>query len=1061
MVEALRKPTLSGSHLIVNNDQQINTSCLQDHYKRKIFMLLLNTFFKRTCVVALALLMCNVCLAQTGKTVRGKVVNEYGHAVENIRVEEKKSGTSVMSNEDGVFEISVTPPATLYFSGKSVDATIYKLSDTDNDITVLVRQSYLITEDTLDVLYGEQKKSLFLGAASTVYTPQLSTTPATLYPYALTGRLAGLYTEQLQGFRTFSGTDDAISKQDLVGSLARTGLGQFSDNNEILLRLRGQGTTVMVDGIQRNIFSLDPESIESVSVLKDGLSTIALGQRSSKGLLLVTTKKPQMGPPQFSFTAEVGTQEAIKQPKPLDAFTYSYLVNEALQNAGRKTLYTVNDLEAFKNGSDPYLHPDVNWYDVVLRKNAPLYRYNMNLGGGSQVARYMVSLNYMNQEGLLNIQNSDAKLQLQRYMINSKVDISVTKDFNIGVQLFGRIQDGNQPGTGTGNILSALLTTPNNAYPVYNPNGSLGGNNSFQQNLKAMLDNSGYMMNTDRDIMANVDMKYNFDNWVKGLWVKIKGNLSVQSATVTDRSLRVPVFQMQVSNSGDTTYNQYGSANSQQNSFVALSNARYWYAQGEIGYSKVLNEYHSFTASLMADSRRMTLNFDMPGTAKNYMAKLQYNYKEKYMLEGALNYSGYDRYPPGRQYGLFYAAGAGWNMAKEDFIKDNVDWINLLKLRATYAHTGNGVDNSGYFIWRQTYSANEGQTGIAGIDHVRAQQAIAENGLANTDISWEQGNKFSAGVDISLFKDHLSISADYYRDVYFDLLQVRGKSIALLGTGYPSENIGRRLYTGGELQVSYQNNINAFNYFFTANGSLEKSKTLFMDEQQRDYPWNVRTGLPVDIRFGYIAEGLFQTEEEIKSSAVIAGYEVLPGDIKYKDLNGDGMIDQFDQTAIGTNKPLLYYGLTTGFNYKGIGFSILFQGVKNRDRYIDNSNTEVLTPTGQVYRQLYEQILNRWTPETAGIATYPRLRPNGADGYTLSSSTFWMHSGDYWRIKNINLQYTFPFKWTSRFRVAGITAFANAQNLFTWSAYDRVDPEVGFGAYPIQKVYNMGVNIKF
>ncbi|MGC4234474.1 MAG: SusC/RagA family TonB-linked outer membrane protein [Niabella sp.] len=1027
-------------------------------------MPLLNTFFKRTGVAAFALLMCNVCFAQTNKMVIGKVVNEYGHPVENIRVEEKKSGTYVMSNEDGAFQISVSLPATLYFSGKSVDAAVYKLSAGDNNITVPVRKSYLVKEDSLDVLYDEQKKSLFLGAAATVYTPQLSTTPATLYPYALTGRLAGLYTEQLQGFRTFSGTGDAIATQDLVGSVARTGLAQFSDNNEISLKLRGQNATIIVDGIQRNIFSLDPESIESVTVLKDGLSSIALGQRSSKGLLLVTTKKPQMGPPQFSFTAEVGAQEAIKQPTPLDAFSYSYLVNEALQNAGRKALYSVADLEAFKKGTDPYLHPDVNWYDLVLRKSAPLYRYNMNLGGGSQVAKYMVSLSYMNQDGLLNVQNSDAKLQLQRYLINSKVDINVTKYFNIGVQLFGRIQDGNQPGARTSDILSALLTTPNNAYPVYNPDGSFGGNNSFQRNLKSMLDNSGYMMNTDRDIMANVDMKYNFDNWVKGLWVKIKGNLSVQSATITDRSLQVPVYLMQVgSNNSDTTYARYGSARAQENKFYALSNARYWYAQGEIGYSKVFNQYHSFTGSLMADSRRMTLNFDLPGTATNYMAKLQYNYKEKYMLEGALNYSGYDRYPPGNQFGMFYAAGAGWNIAKEDFIKDNIDWINVLKLRATYARTGNGVDNSGYFIWRQTYATSNDQTGIAGIDHVRAQIAIAENGLANTNISWEKGNKFNAGVDISLFEDHLSVSADYYRDVFFDLLQVRGKSIALLGTSYPFENIGKNLYTGGELQVSYQNNVAAFNYFFTANGSLEKSKVLYMDEQQRDYPWNVRTGLPVGMRFGYIAEGLFQTEEEVQSSAIIAGYEVHAGDIRFKDLNGDGVIDQFDQTAIGTNKPLLYYGLTTGLNYKGVGFSILLQGVKNRDLYVDNWNTEILKANGQVYGQLYEQILNRWTPETADIATYPRLKPNGAfgDGYTLSGSSFWLHSGDYWRIKNINLQYTFPFKWTSRFKVAGITTFVNAQNLFTWSAYDRVDPEVGYGAYPIQKVYNIGINIKF
>lgn len=1026
-------------------------------------MLLFNTFLKRSGLVIGILLIGNICGAQINKTVTGKVVDEFGHSLENIKVTVKGSDTHTMSNESGLFSIDVAATSVLIFSGKNLDVVSYQLKAVEKDITVRMNGSYLITNDTIDVLYDRKPGNLFVGSIATVSDPQLKTTPATLYPFALTGRLAGLYTQQYQGFRSFSGAGDANFKSDLAGSLARTGLSEYSDNTEIGIQLRGQSPVVVIDGIQRNIFSLDPESIERVSVLKDGLSAIALGQRSSRGVLLVTTKKPKEGPPQFSFTAQTGIQQALSLPKPVDAFDYAYLINEALRNDGRQALYGAGALEGYKNNSDPYLYPNVNWYDLALKKNALLNRYNLDLGGGNRVARYMVSLSYMNQDGLLNISNDNSKLQLQRYLINSKVDIDVTKYFNIGVQLFGRIQDGNQPGSSTGAILNTLLTTPNNAYPVYNPDGSFGGNISFQNNLKAMLDNSGYMMNNDRDIMANVDMKYNFDAWAKGLWARVKGNLSVQSATITDRSMQVSVHSMQIDEeSGDTIYVRYGNAQSQVNNFYPISNARYWYAQGEIGYAKTISQFHTLTGYLMTDIRRVTLNFDLPGTAKNYLGKVQYNFREKYMIEGAVNYSGYDRYPPGRQYGLFYAAGAGWNIAKESFIKDHVDWLSILKLRTTYAHTGNGVDNSGYFIWRQTFAQSD-QTGIAGIDHIRAQQAIAENGLANTNISWEQADKFNVGLDFSLFDHHLSVTADYYRDVYYDLLQLRGKSIAILGTPYPVENIGKNLYTGGELQISYQNNKGAFNYFVTANGSLEKTKVLYMDEQRRDYGWNVMTGQRVGMPFGYIADGFFKTQAEVESGAIIAGYEVQPGDIKFRDLNGDGVIDQFDQTAIGTDKPLLYYGLTTGFNYKGIGFSVLLQGVKNRDLYIDNSNTEILISRGQVYGQIYQQLLNRWTPETADIATYPRLKANGSsgDGYSQSRNSFWMHSGDYWRIKNINLQYTFPYAWTSRFKVSGITAFINAQNLFTWSAYDLVDPEVGYGAYPIQKVYNMGINIKF
>ena len=1001
-------------------------------------------------------------VAQNIPGVKGKVLDEYGHALQNVKVENLKNNNFVFTDGDGNFQIPANLNSSLSFSIDKYNIETLKIKENNNFVLISLRKNYLERQDTINVLYQQKKSDLFLGSIATVYSPQLSTTPAPLYLYSLTGRLPGLYTQQLQGFRSFPGNADANSRADLAGSLARTGLTAFTDNNEILMQLRGQNPVTVVDGIQRNIFSLDPESIESISVLKDGLSTIALGQRSSRGVLLVTTKIPKPGPPQLSFTAEIGSQQPLNVPSPLNAFNYAYLINEALQNEGRKTIYSVEDIEGYRDGTDIYRYPNVNWYDVVLKKSAPISRYNLNVSGGSNIARYVLSLSYLNQQGLLKTENKDATLELRRYIINSKVDINVTNYFNVGVQLFGRIQDGNQPGASASSILSNLLTTPNNAYPIYNPNGSYGGNNSFNTNLKASLDNSGYRMNNDRDIMANVDLKYNFDKWAKGLWAKIKGNLSVQSTSLTDRSLQTPVYLMQISGT-DTTYARYGNSGSQANSFYSISNARYWYAQGEIGYQKS-KENHNFTGYLMADVQKSTLNFDLAGTATNYMAKGEYNYFEKYIVEAAINYSGYDRYPPGKQYGLFYALGAGWNIAKENFIKDNYEWVNLLKLRMTFSRTGNGIDNAGYFIWRQTFNQSNDETGIAGINHDRAQIAMIESGLANPNITWEKGNKLNAGIDVALFKNHLSFSADYYRDVYFDLLQWRGKNIALLGAGYPVENIGKNLYTGAELQLSYQNNAGAFNYFITANGSLEQSKALFMDEQRREYDWNIRTGQPVGQRFGYIADGFFTSIDEIESGAILPGYEVKPGDIKYKDLNNDGTIDQFDMVAIGNTKPRLYFGLTAGCNYKGLGFSVLFQGVKNRDLYLDSWDTEVIRANGQVYGQIYDQLMSRWTPENKQTALYPRLKPNGSfgDAYTLSSSSFWLHSGDYWRIKNIHLQYTFPFKWTNRFRVAAITAFLNAQNLYTWAAYDRVDPEVSYaGYYRNQRIYSAGINVKF
>jgi TonB-linked SusC/RagA family outer membrane protein len=607
------------------------------------------------------------------------------------------------------------------------------------------------------------------------------------------------------------------------------------------------------------------------------------------------------------------------------------------------------------------------------------------------------------------------------------------------------------------------LATPNNAYPIKNPDGSWGGTNSFQTNLQSSMLNSGYILDNAKDVMANIVLAYDMGKWMKGLSAKFRTNLSIQSLNSTVRNKQSLTYKYGIGPDGDTTYSKFGTPQSQSNNFVTVFNARYWFAQASLNYDRNFGD-HGVSAALLADQQQTTFNYDLPGKLNNLSAKAAYNYKEKYFLEGAINYSGYNRYMPGRQYGLFYAGGIGWDIAKEDFFKENVSWINLLKLRATYGKTGNGVDNSGYYIWRPSFALNNGVGGgiySQGTTRSPGQGFEEYNGaLSNINISWEKAHKLNTGIDISLWQDRLQVTASYYHDKYYDLLQLRGKSIALIGLSYPPENIGVNLYTGQELTVTYQDHIGNFNYFITGNISREQTKVLFVDEQKRRYEWNKRTGQPVGMPFGYIADGFFQTAEEAANGATIAGYTPKPGDIKYKDLNGDGLIDQFDEAPIGTDKPRVYYGATVGFNYKGFEVSALVQGVTNRLMEVNNFATEAgfLYYNG-TYGQAYEQILHRWTPETAATATYPRLTAL-ANTNNQQRSSFWMRSGNYVRLKNISIAYNLPASWMRPIRISGVRVFANAENLFTHAAYDWVDPEVGVGAYPIQRVFNAGINIK-
>jgi hypothetical protein len=333
--------------------------------------------------------------------------------------------------------------------------------------------------------------------------------------------------------------------------------------------------------------------------------------------------------------------------------------------------------------------------------------------------------------------------------------------------------------------------------------------------------------------------------------------------------------------------------------------------------------------------------------------------------------------------------------------------------------------------------------------------------LANPNITWEKADKLNVGVDLSILNNHLQFTADYYHDNYFDLVQTRGKSIALMGFTYPQENIGKRLYKGTEVSATYQNNVGNFNYFVTGNWSQMTTEIVFQDEQARPYSYNMVTGQPVDHFYGYVADGLFASQAEVVSGAKFEGVAVQPGDIRYKDLNEDGLINQYDQTVIGNDKPLSFYGLTAGFNFKGFDVSALLQGVCNRDIYVMNSIADAgFMVIGQAYSQAYEQVLGRWTPETASTATYPRLTAGNNINNTQPSS-FWVRSGNYLRLKNVSVGYTLPFKLSNRLNISQIRVFVNGQNLFTQADYDYVDPEVtSFTSYPVLKVVSAGLNIK-
>ena len=913
-------------------------------------------------------------------------------------------------------------------------------------------------------------KSNTLGASSTVYTNDLVKYQSATILTGLQGRLKGLNVSPFRGMQLLR--TEANTKSDIVGAIPNVGGGIYGDNSEFLISARGQSPIAIVDGVERDLYSIDPEAIESVTIQKDALSNMFLGMRSSRGALIITTKNPDAkGGFHLSLTGKFGISSALKSgPNPLSAYQYAYLLNEALLNDGKSPLYTYDDFEAYRNGTSPYLHPDVNWKDAIMNNSTTSQAYNLNVTGGGRVAQYFVSLGYYSENGLFKTSDANSyntNFKYNRYLITSKVNINVTDEFKVSMSLMGRIEEGNQPGgisgTGYSDLLSNVWQTPNNAYPVLNPNGTYGGNASYTQNLYAQTTGSGYISSNTRDVVGTINLKYDFDKLVRGLSVGATGNISSQVRNAIVRTKQAQVFQYSITQQGNEAYDKYGDVSSQTNSYRSVSTYQYMYGKMYVDWERQFG-MHGVKASLWGDTRTILNNYDLPMIPSNIGQKVEYNYDNKYFAQAAVTESYYNRYDNGRRWGTFWAVGLGWDISKEKFMEASK--IDQLKLRATYGHTGNGIDNAGYFSYLKRYNEDGGFWYSNGTSMSNGGSVSEISPLANTLLTWEKGRKVNVGLDLTLLKNRLTLSADYYSDYYYDILQSRGKSIQLLGIAYPAENIGKTRYYGLETQLSWQDHIGKVNYYVSANWSMEQNKRLFMDEQYVPYDYLKMTGQPTGTIYGLVATGFLTAKDIADGYPVMNGFNnIQAGDVKYKDMNGDGEINEFDRTVIGGDKPTCYFGIDLGFEWKGLEVTALIQGAYNRDLYnSDRTLLEGFQVIGQSYGQAYTNLLNRWTPETAETATYPRLTAGGNMynyGNNWNSSLF-VQNGNYIRLKNATVSYKLPENFCRNY-LGGLRVkiFVQGQNLLTWSRTRLQDPEVTFTSYPLQRTITTGINLNF
>lgn len=877
-----------------------------------------------------------------------------------------------------------------------------------------------------------------ISSAATIYAADIRSTPVRDITNIMSGRLPGLYTLQLSGQSGADGSDFSI---------------------------RSRTPLIVIDGVVRQFTNFNPDDIKSITVLKDATATAMWGLRGANGVINIVTKDMAESDFDLNFSAQTGIMEPLARPKFLNAYQYGTLYNEAQRNDNPTATPRYSDslLTVYRNGSgNSFLSPDVNWYQTVLKNRTRLSRYSADMGGYGSGYHYHASLEHYRQSGNFITDAANAyntTNSYKRYNVRLNAAVNFNKNISMSLNLFGSLVNAAEPGVSVSTLMSAIYSTPPLAYAIRNPDGSYAGSSTWQNNIYASTVKSGYRLNNERTINEDVRVNYNFQNLVPGLWASAMLSVNNYYYEQINRSKTLAVYQYTpaATPAGKDTYTKFGSDGIVSNGSYSQKNQ---YAQTYyncmIGYDKVWSDQQlNILGTFNVDNASYTSLSQLNAMYKTIGLTAAYRYKEKYLAELAATYSGMNFYPPGKQWGFLPALTAGWVISKEPFFHSGS--VDLLKLRSSIGLSA--WADPGYYPWLQGYTIN---TAVYNIGSTSASVSGAyETSVANPEATWEKAVKWDAGVELGLFGNQLNIAVDYYRNRHYDQLISPANVSGIFGQSYPSVNTGKVNYYGAELSLDYTGKAGKGKYFVKGNISLANSKVINADEPAYPYSWMYRQGLPVNRTMGYEAIGFYQQGDDFAGLPHTAGYTPQAGDIKYRDLNGDGTINFLDKTALGSAKASVFYGLNLGYTLKGFDISALLQGVQNRNVYV-NPVSAVVQEFAGGFGNVQSFHLQRWTPATAATALYPRLSVGGNQNNTEVSS-FWMRNGSYLRLKNIELGYSLPDAVLKSIHVKQVRFFINAYNLVTWSKVKslNIDPESGTNSlFANQRVINGGISVK-
>jgi TonB-linked SusC/RagA family outer membrane protein len=971
--------------------------------------------------------------------VKGKVLDEKGEPIIGATVTEEGTSNGTITDYDGMFTLEASKDGILTISYIGYKSQQVSIAGKDM-VAVTLKEDMEQLDEVVVVGYGSQKKVNLTGAVSTVNAKMLENRTGSDPYNMLTGQIPGVTIVQNSGQ---PGAD--------MGNLRVRGIGTLGNADAM----------VIIDGVESSVNNVNPNDIATISVLKDAAASSIYGVRAANGVILITTKRGTVGKPIISYSGYVGWQDACRLPKYLDSYNYALLLNEAYRNDGASVPYSSENLETIKNGSDPDHFANSNQVDAVLSEQGIFHNHHLSVVGGKEEIKYSLAAGFYKKDGLM------PNMSYNRFNLRSNIDSKINDRLDVQLNISASRDDRKSPAThkvydpdtDLWNIMyHAFRESP--LTPIRFQNGNYGLYlNEHNSVAEANLSGESHIYNTY--FQGNAGFTYKI---IKGL--TLKGNAA---ATFNLQDIYVDQKRMDFysAESTEPIKSTRSMVSNQDKKSLEINLQAYLdynrtfgkhTIKGLLGYSQIRNEYRLLKASRKDLPTNNSLGEIDAGdittqeTGGNSVAyalrsvfgRVNYGFDDRYLLEANLRYDGSSRFPKNNRFGLFPSFSFGWRISEEDFFK--ADFVDNLKLRASWGQLGNQeIDD---YLFYNTYSFGYdysfGNTLFSGIS--------INDVMANTAITWEKTDQMDVGVDADFWGGKLSLTGDFFlKNTHAILLKLPIPD--LVGVSAPMQNAGKVRNIGFELALTHRNQVNRFRYSTSFNFSYVKNEII--DLNGGDTPGR-SVGDPVDNIYGYVCEGIFKSQEEIDNSPKQV-WGAVPGDLKYADINNDGVVNQNDRKSLGSTFPKINFGLRVNCEYRNFDLTMLLQGAGMVKGVTAGEISQAFMNGGKVT----EEWLDRWTPENVN-ASYPRLTLSGSSRNYMTSS-FWVQNASYLKMRNLQIGYTIPKNILSHLGVSNLRLYCSIDNLFTISKFKGLDPEMVTTQtmYPLTRNYSFGINLSF